>query len=219
MFIGHFGVALAAKKIDNKPSLGTLFFAAQFLDLLWPIFVLLSIENVKIDPGNTAFTPLDFVYYPFSHSLLGSLILSVIFGTIYFVIKKNMKSSMLLGALVFSHWILDLITHRPDLPLAFSNSTKMGFGLWNSVALTLIIEGSIFIVGSYLYINTTKAANKKGKIILWSLLVFLSIIYLLNVFGPPPPSVDSIGIAGLSLWLIVAWGYWADRNRNLTKSV
>jgi hypothetical protein len=219
MFIGHFGVALASKKIDNKPSLGTLFFASQFIDLLWPVFLLVGIEKVKIDPGNTAFTPLDFIYYPFSHSFIGVLTWSLLLGIVYFFIKKNIKSSILIGALVLSHWILDLITHRPDLPMTFSNEAKMGFGLWNSITLTLLIEGLIFIIGSFLYIKTTKAANKRGKIILWSLLIFLSIIYLLNVFGPPPPSEDSIAVAGLSLWLLVAWGYWADRNRSVAKGV
>jgi len=215
MFIGHFGVALAAKKIDNKPSLGTLFFATQFIDLLWPIFLLLDIERVEIDPCNTALTPLNFIYYPFSHSFLGVLIWLLLFGVIYFLIKKNLKSSVLLGALVMSHWILDLITHRPDLPLTFSDVTKVGFGLWNSIVITILIEGLIFIIGSYFYIKATKAENKKGKIILWSLLIFLSFTYILNIFGPPPPSKDSIAVAGLSLWLLVAWGYWIDRNRSI----
>jgi len=214
MFIGHFGVALAAKKIDNKPSLGTLFFASQFIDLLWPIFLLLGIERVEIDPGNTALTPLNFIYYPFTHSFLGVFIWSLFFGVIYFLIKKNLKTSLLLGALVLSHWFLDLITHRPDLPLTFSDVTKVGFGLWNSIVITMLIEGLIFIIGSYFYIKATKAKNKKGKIILWSLLIFLSITYILNIFGPPPPSEDSIAVAGLALWLLVAWGYWIDRNRS-----
>jgi hypothetical protein len=217
MFIGHFGTALAAKKLDNKPSLGTFFFASQFIDLLWPIFLLLGIESVKIDPGNTPFTPLDFIYYPFSHSFVGVFIWSVVFGVVYFLIKKNIKSSILLGALVLSHWILDLITHRPDLPITFSGETKMGFGLWNSIAFTMIVEGLIFITGAYLYIKTTKATSKKGRIILWSLLIFLSVIYLLNIFGPPPPNEGSIAVAGLSLWLLVAWGYWADKNRSVIK--
>jgi len=100
MFIGHFGVGLAAKKIDKKPSLGTLFFASQFIDLLWPVFLILGIEKVKIDPGISAFTPLDFVYYPFSHSLLGVFFWAVLFGTIYFLLKKNIKSAIVLGILV-----------------------------------------------------------------------------------------------------------------------
>jgi len=213
MFIGHFGTALAAKKIDNKPSLGTLFFAAQFIDLLWPIFLLIGIERVIVDPGNTQFTPLDFIYYPFSHSLIGVLIWAILFGLVYFSIKRNFKSSVLLGALVISHWILDLITHRPDLPIVPGNDFKVGLGLWNSVILTLLIEGFIFLAGAYLYIKSTKAQNKKGKIGLWSLIIFLIIIYTINVFSAPPPSTEAIAVAGLFQWAIVAWGYWIDRNR------
>ncbi|MDO8550274.1 MAG: metal-dependent hydrolase [Ignavibacteria bacterium] len=213
MFIGHFGVGLAAKKIDNKPSLGTLFLASQFIDLLWPFFLLLGIEKLEIYPGVSAFNPLDFVYYPYSHSLLGVLFWALLFGAIYFLIKKNFKSALLLGILVLSHWILDLITHIPDLPLFPGIDTKVGFGLWNSVPLTIAVEGLIFIFGSYLYIKATKAENKRGTFALWSLLIFLVVIYVMNIIGPPPESAEAIGYAGLSQWLLIAWGYWIDRNR------
>ena len=215
MFIGHFGVGLAAKRIDSRPSLGTLFIASQFLDLLWPIFLLVGLEKVKIEPGNTAFTPLNFTYYPFSHGFLSVFLLSIIFGAVYFILKRNLKSSILLGSLVLSHWILDLIVHRPDLPLIPWSHVKVGLGLWNSVILTLIVEGFIFIAGAYLYIKTTKAENKKGSIGLWSLIIFLVIVYLMNVFGPPPPSPDAIAIVGLSQWLLIIWAYWIDKNRKV----
>ncbi len=213
MFIGHFGVGLAAKKIDNKPSLGTLFFASQFIDLLWPFFLLLGIEKVQIDPGVSVFTPLNFVYYPFSHSLLGVLFWALLFGAIYFLIKKNLKSAVILGILVLSHWILDLVSHIPDLPISPWSDLKVGFGLWNSIPFTIIVEGLIFIIGSYLYIKATKAENKRGIFALWSLLIFLIIVYIMNVFGPPPESADAIGYVGLFQWLLIAWGYWIDRNR------
>jgi FtsH-binding integral membrane protein len=213
MFIGHYGVALGVKKINNALSLGTLFLAAQFIDLLWPVFLLIGIEKVKVEPGNTAFTPLNFVSYPFSHSLFFVLIWAILFGLVYFFIKKNLKNSILLGGLVLSHWFLDLIVHQPDLQILPWDKFRVGFGLWNSVILTVIIEGLIFIVGSYLFITSTKALNKKGSLGLWMLLIFLAVIYIINIFSSPPPSESAIGIVGLSMWLIVAWGYWVDKNR------
>jgi len=217
MFIGHFGVGFAAKKFTKKTSLGTLFFAAQFIDLLWPFFVIFGIEKVAIDPGNTAFTPLDFIYYPFSHSLLGVLIWALLFGVVYFIIKKDLKSSIILGTLVLSHWILDFITHRPDLPLLLgSDSVLVGLGLWNSIIATVIIESMIFIAGVYLYIAATKAKNKVGAYSLWSLLIFFAVIYLSNLFGPPPESAEAVGYVSLAQWLLIAWAYWIDRNRSIT---
>ncbi|MBN1290259.1 MAG: hypothetical protein JXB48_00345 [Candidatus Latescibacteria bacterium] len=215
MFIGHFGAGFAAKKIDERPSLGTMFFASQFIDLLWPVFLFTGIERVQIDSGNTAFTPLNFIYYPFSHSLISVLFWSVLFGSVYYLLKRNLKSSIILGGLVASHWVLDLITHRPDLPLSPWQNFKMGLGLWNSVLLTMLLEGSIFIFGAFLYMKTTRALNIKGTFGLWGLVLFLSLIYVLNAFGPPPPSEKPIAILGLSIWLLVAWGYWIDRHREL----
>lgn len=213
MFIGHFGTGLAAKKLDSKISLGTLFLAAQFIDLLWPIFLLLGIEKVKIEQGNTSFTPLNFISYPYTHSLFGVLIWALLLGVIYFLFSKNIKSALLLAALVVSHWILDLFTHRPDLQLLPWNDFKMGFGLWNSVALTIIVEGLIFILGAYLYLSATKATNKKGSFGLWGLLIFLSLIYVMNIIGPPPTETKAIAVVGLFQWLLVGWAYWIDKNR------
>lgn len=213
MFIGHFGTGLAAKKIDNKISLGTLFLASQFIDLLWPFFLLFGLETVKIEPGNTAFTPLNFISYPYSHSFFGVLIWSILFGAVYFAFRKNIKGALLLAGLVMSHWILDLVTHRPDLQLIPWNDLKVGFGLWNSIIFTVMIEGMIFCIGSYLYIKATKEKNKKGNIGLWGLIIFLVMIYLMNIFGSPPPSEQAIAYVGLFQWLIIVWGYWIDRNR------
>jgi len=219
MFIGHFGVGFAAKKVAKKTSLGTLFLATQFIDLLWPFFILLGIEKVAIDPGNTAFTPLDFIYYPFSHSLIGVLIWAILFGAVYFAVRKDLKTSLVLGTLVLSHWILDLITHRPDLPILIgSNSQLVGFGLWNSIIATIIIESSIFIAGIYLYSVVTKAKNKVGTYSLWALVIFFIIVYISNILSPPPESSEAIGYVGLAQWLLIAWAYWIDRNRIVKKS-
>ncbi|MGE5353342.1 MAG: metal-dependent hydrolase [Acidobacteriota bacterium] len=213
MFIGHFGAALAAKKLDDKPSLGTMFLASQFIDLLWPVLMLAGIEKIKIEPGNSAFTPLNFIYYPFSHSLLFVLIWALLIGGIYYLIKKNLKSSVVLGALVLSHWVLDLISHVPDLPLYPGGNLKVGLGLWNFVSLTVLVEGLIFIAGAALYIFSTRAENRKGTVGLWSLLLFLLAIYITNMVSPPPPSVDAVAVVSLLQWIFVLWGYFIDSNR------
>jgi hypothetical protein len=213
MFIGHFGAGFAGKKFSKFASLGTYFMAAQWVDLIWPIFLLLGIEKVKIEPGITSVTPLDFSYYPFTHSLAGVLVWAILFGTIYYYIKQNYKTSIILGLLVLSHWLLDLLVHIPDLPILPGEGLKVGLGLWNSLAATLILEGLIFTLGVFLYYNTTKAKNKTGKYSLIGLIVFLVLIYFSNLLGPPPESVEAIGIVGNAQWLIVLWGYWIDRNR------
>jgi membrane-bound metal-dependent hydrolase YbcI (DUF457 family) len=213
MFIGHFGVGFAAKRIISKPSLGTLFLAAQFIDLIWPILLILGIERVEIDPGNTVVTPLNFVHYPITHSFFGVFFWAVLLGLVYFIIKRNWPSAIWLSLLVLSHWILDLFTHRPDLPLVPWSETRVGLELWNSLIGTIMLEGSLFAAGVYLYLKATRALNRTGVWALWTLVCFLAIIYITNLFGPPPSSVEPIGYIGLAQWLLVLWGYWIDRNR------
>jgi len=216
MFIGHFGLGFAAKKIAPKPSLGTLLLASQFIDLLWPFFLILGWETVRIDIGNTAVTPLDFENYPISHSLLAVIVWAAVFSGVYYVIRKDIKSILWLGLLVISHWVLDLITHRPDLPIMpAADSIKLGFGMWYSIAATVIFEGLIFSAGVYLYLKATKARDKTGLYAFWGLVAFLVIIYINNLFGPPPPSVEPIGYVGLAQWILIVWGYWIDRHREV----
>jgi hypothetical protein len=213
MFIGHFGAGFAGKKFEKSTSLGTYFLAAQWVDLVWPILLLLGIEKVEIKPGVSAVTPLDFTYYPFSHSLFGVIVWAVLFAFVYFLIRKKLKNALILGALVISHWFLDLLVHIPDLPIFPGYNLKVGLGIWNSLPATLIVEGLIFAIGVYLYFQTTKAKNKIGLYSLIGLIVFLVVMYISNLVGPPPPSIEAIGIAGNAEWLIILWGYWIDKNR------
>jgi hypothetical protein len=213
MFIGHFGAGFAGKKFNKSASLGTYFMAAQWIDLIWPILLLLGIEKAEIKPGVTTVTPLDFTYYPFTHSLFGVLGWAFLFGLIYFFIKKNKRVAIILGLLVLSHWLLDLLVHIPDLPIFPGFGIKVGFGLWNSFAATVIFEGLIFTLGIYLYYKSTKPKNKIGTYSLIGLIVFLVAMYISNLVGPPPPSIEMIGILGNAQWLIILWGYWIDKNR------
>ncbi|MDP1675523.1 MAG: hypothetical protein Q8L88_01565 [Bacteroidota bacterium] len=213
MFIGHFAVALAAKKAAPKTSLATLFAAAQFVDLLWPIFLLFGLEHVRIDPGNTAITPLDFYDYPITHSLVGAIGWSLLFGAVYYFRRKLSRQAVVVGLLVFSHWILDLITHRPDLPLLGNNSMKFGLGMWNSFAATVTVESLMFIGGVWLYMSATQSKNKIGTYAFAGLVAFIAFIHIANIFGPPPPNIQMIAIAGNASWLFVLWAWWVDKNR------
>jgi hypothetical protein len=213
MFIGHYAVALASKKAAPKVSLGTLFLATQLVDLLWPLFLLFGIEHVRIDPGNTAFTPLDFHDYPVTHSLLGAIGWSLMAGAVYYGFQRDRRNAIIIGLGVFSHWILDLLTHRPDLPLGFGNTLFFGLGLWNSVPGTIVVETLLYAAGIMLYLRSTSANDRVGSIGFWLLIGLLFIIYIGNIFGPPPPNEASIAILGNASWLFVIWAYWVDRHR------
>lgn len=213
MFIGHFGVALAAKKIAPRTSLGTLVMAAQFVDLLWPIFLLLGIEHVVIAPGATAVTPLDFISYPFSHSMLAVFGWACLFSGIYQIVRHDARGAVCLWFVVFSHWILDALTHRPDLQLYPDSSTYVGLGLWNSRFWTVLIEGAIFFLAARRYTKFTRPRDWIGTFAYRSFIVTLTLTYVLNLFGPPPPSVKALEISAFGIWLFVAWAYWLDRHR------
>lgn len=215
MFIGHFGVGLAAKPAAKQTSLGTLFLAGQFIDLLWPTLLLLGLESVQIVPGATKLIPLEFVHYPISHSLATVVAWSVLFGAVHFVVRRSASPAVVCGALVASHWFLDALTHQPDLLLRPGGTVAVGLGLWNYPVLAVGLELLIFAGGLVLYLQTTRSSDRVGSIGFWSLVAFLLVIYSGNVLGPPPPSVNAIAWTSQAQWLLVAWGYWVDRHREL----
>ena len=215
MFIGHFGLGFGAKKAASSVSLGTFFIAAQFLDLLWPVLLLLYAEHAVIKPGSGHAQPIEFTDYPISHSLVMVIGWAALFAFVHWLFKKNVKAALVLGLCVISHWVLDLIVHLPDLPLyPGSNSAKYGFELWNSFWGTLLVEGSIFITGLVLYIRSTAAKNKQGSIGLWILVGLLLVSHAANLFGPPPPAMNAVAWAGNLQWLFVILAYWVDHNRS-----
>lgn len=214
MFIGHFALAFGAKKVAPNISLGTLFMAAQLADLLWPTLLLLGIERVEIHPGMTAFTPLDFVNYPYSHSLAALLGWAIAAAVILAVARGlGLRAGLVIAALVLSHWAFDTLTHRPDMPLTIGGPERFGLGLWDSVPRTITVEVLLLSIGVALYAEATEAIDRKGSIGLWTLVAFLLIAYGANILGPPPPSSAAVAWAGESMWLLVAWAWWADRHR------
>jgi hypothetical protein len=213
MFLGHFAVALAAKRVAPELSLGTLFLAAQLADLVWPTLVLLGIERFEIRAGLTAVTPLDFIHYPYSHSLLGMAGWAVLLGLLHIALRRNARAAGVLVVVVLSHWLLDVASHRPDVPVTIDGEIRLGLGLWNSLAATVVVEGGLLAAGVALYARTTRAVDRIGR---WSLAVFtafLAVVYLGSVFGPPPPSTAAVAWSAQAIWLLVAWGYWIDRHR------
>ena len=214
MFIGHYAVALSAKKIAPGTSLGTFFLATSFADLLWPIFLLLGIEHVRIAPGITLMTPFDFYDYPYSHSLGMLLFWSALFGGILYAYRRNLSAALIVGGCVFSHWILDFVVHRPDLPLYPGGSVFVGLGLWNSRLGTYLLELSMFLGGAWMYATSTAAKSTRGNLGYWSFIGFLLIVYFLSFATPPPPSVGALAIGGeVGAILIVFIAYWIDKHR------
>src|SRR5262245_61699529 len=157
MFLGHFGVAFAAKRVEPRVSLGSYGFAAQFLDELWPILVLAGVEHVRPAPGLMPASQLDFVSYPISHSLLMAAVWGVLIGALYFAIRRYRRGAIVLGLTVVSHWALDLPMHRADLPLWPGSSIVVGLGAWRSIPLTLLLDGGTFLVGLILYLRASRA--------------------------------------------------------------
>lgn len=215
MFIGHFAVGFGAKSVAPGISLGTLFLAAQFIDLLWPTLLLLGVEHVRIVPGATVVIPLVFDHYPVSHSLAAVLGWAVLVGGSHWFLKRNRVAAFVLGVLVVSHWMLDAIVHQPDLPLFPGGATVVGLNAWSSLPATLIIEGCLFALGVWLYARATSPRDTAGRWGFVALVVFLLGIYAGNLFGPPPPSTEAIAWLGHAQWLLVLWGYWIDKHRQL----
>lgn len=213
MFIGHIGVGFGAKAAAPGVSLGTLMLAALFLDLLWPALLLLGVERVSIVPGITAVSPLDFEHYPWSHSLLATAVWAALIGGAYYALQREVRGAVIVGLAAASHWALDALVHRPDLPLYPGSALLVGVNLWSTFASGVALELALLALGLLLYLRCTEAADRVGQWALWALVAFVLAIYAANVLGPPPPSVEAIAWTGQAQWLFVIWGYWIDSHR------
>jgi membrane-bound metal-dependent hydrolase YbcI (DUF457 family) len=213
LFIGHFAVGFASKRFAPKTSLVTLIAAAVLLDLLWPVFVLIGWEQVRIEPGNTAFTPLNFVYYPISHSLVAAFCWASLFAILYYIFSRYRAGTVLIWIGVVSHWVLDWITHRPDMPL-YPGGPRLGLGLWNSVAATVILETLMYAIGVWIYFRVTRAKDRVGRWGLWAYVVVVALLYAANILSPPPTSVKLMLVGAIPFtWLLILWAWWCDRHR------
>ncbi|HKC39447.1 MAG TPA: hypothetical protein VKC15_07920 [Gemmatimonadales bacterium] len=202
MFVGHYGVSFAAKKLEPELPLWLLFIAVQLLDVLWAPFVLLGVEKVRIVPGFTATNPLDLYYMPYTHGLVAALGWSVVAALAYRFLARgaSRRAATIVGIAVFSHWVLDFLVHRPDLPL-YDNTAKVGLGLWNLPALALGLEAASLFGGMWLYL-------KLGPVRRTAFLVFGVIMLAIQVyvfFGPPPASANAAAATAIVAYALFAF--------------
>jgi membrane-bound metal-dependent hydrolase YbcI (DUF457 family) len=213
MFVGHLAAALGAKRAAPRLPLGALVAAAFGLDLLWPVLLLAGIETVRIEPGNTAFTPLAFDYYPWSHSLVMALLWGAVLAVLIRVAWKSAVGAALVGATVVSHWVLDWITHRPDLPL-YPGGPETGLGLWHSIPGTIAVEGLLFAAAIEMYRRAFRPRDRVGRWSFRALIALTTIVWLSGPWSPPPPSAAAVAPVGLAMWLFPVWAGWIDRHRD-----
>lgn len=214
MFVGHFGVGLAAKKVAPRAPLGWLIAAPLLLDLLWPAFLLLGWESVIIRPGATLVTPFDFVSYPVSHSLIAAVGWGALAAALYRIVRSDNRGALVVGAAVVSHWFLDVLMHVPDLPL-YPGGPKFGLSLWNSLPATLAAEAIVFLAGVWIYSRSTRATSRAGVVGYWAFVALLVVAYVGNLVGPPPETVAQVAGVTLLLWLFPFWSWAFDCRRTL----
>lgn len=215
MFVGHYGVALALKRVEPRLSLGTLFLSVQLVDLLWAAAILLEWERAAVSPGWSAASPLQFIYYPLTHSLLAGVLWAVAAGAVYYSwptrnTANHARAALVVALAVLSHWPLDWLVHLPDLPLAGDNSPKVGLGLWQSVAATAAAEFLVLGAGAAVYLRGRHQRLRRGPVT--ALLAVLVLLAFGNIVGPPPAGIETVAVAALvmySVFPILAW--WADR--------
>jgi membrane-bound metal-dependent hydrolase YbcI (DUF457 family) len=214
MFVGHLAVSLGAKVVEPRVPLSVLVAASFGLDLLWPLLLVAGIETVRVAPGDTSFTPLEFESYPWSHSLLLVLVWGGAAWLLAYRIVRNQRASFVVAVVLVSHWVLDFVTHRPDLPL-WPAGPKVGLGLWNSVPATILLEGALFAAAITMYARSQRPIDGIGKWAFWALVALTTIIWIAQPWSPPPPDASAVAIAGMLMWLLPWWASWIDRHRTI----
>jgi hypothetical protein len=214
VFIGHFAAGLLAKRAAPGASLGTLVAAATLPDLLWvPLFVL-GVEHVRIQPGITAVNALDLYDIPISHSLLMDAVWAVLLAGAYFLLRRYPRGALVVAAAVLSHWVLDFVSHRPDMPLAPGVHRYFGLGLWNSRAATFAVEGLLWAAALVVYTRATRPKTHAGVWAFWTVATLLTLLWLLSLGGAPPPGLTAIAVSNFVIFAgVLAWAYWIDRLR------
>ena len=190
--------------------------AAAFLDVVWPVLVLLGVERFRIVPGYTAINPFEFLHYPWSHSLLMTAVWALLFALVYLGVKGDRVGAVWVGIAVASHWVLDFASHRSDLPLYPGGEVRLGLGLWQSMPAIFAVEGLMFAAAIALYMRSTKIRDRIGTLAWWAMVGLLLALYIPGPWSLPPPSENAVAIMGIvALAIFGPWAYWIDRHREL----
>jgi hypothetical protein len=215
MFLGHMAVGFAAKRVAPKVSLGVLLAASELVDLLFPVFVLAGWEQAHIVASDNPFTRFAFDSYPYTHSLAAGLFWGLLAAVGYWLARRRRRDAVVVGLVVLSHWVLDVISHQPDMPLYPGTSPKIGLGLWNSLVGTIIVEGLMFAAGVWLYATMTRSRDRMGRYGFWGFVLLLVGLYIGNIAGPPPPDPAAFAWVVLVFALFFFWVAWFDRHREV----
>jgi hypothetical protein len=213
MFIGHYGVSFAARRMRVRLPLWVWFIAVQWLDIVWSVLVLLGIEKLRIVPGFTEANALDLYFMPYTHGLPGSIVLSLVLGALVALTTpgNRLATVLIVAAASFSHWVLDLLVHIPDLPL-YDDSAKVGFALWRHVFVSLPLELLVLALGAWLYARATTFANARGRHIFLSFVIVLGVFQVYANFGPPPSTPEAMALSALGSYLLIACvAAWVER--------
>ena len=215
MLVGHYAVGFLAKRAEPRINLGTLVLAAMFADFAWCVFMIAGFEHVQFEPGMGAGKYFHATDIALSHSLLMDAIWAALFALAYLWRRHYPRGAWIVFLVVLSHWLLDLVSHGPDMPIAPGMHRHFGLGLWTSIPATLIVEGGFWCLAVILYVRATRSKNRVGTWVFWIGVVFLTLVWFNNIAGPPPPNPRAAPFSSLILFsLTVAWAFWVNRVRS-----
>lgn len=214
MLVGHYAVGLLAKSVEPQTSLGTFVMAAMFADFAWCFFMMAGTEHVQFTSGMGAGNYFNATNIAMSHSLLMNAVWATLFATAYFLRRRHPRGAFIIFLAVLSHWLLDFISHRPDMLVMPGTHAYFGLGLWTSIPATLIVEGGFWMLAIIMYARVTRPRNGAWRYVFWSGIVLLTLVWYSNIAGPPPRNPTTAPLASLAFFsLSVAWAYWVNRLR------
>jgi hypothetical protein len=214
MHVGHFAAGFIGKRIEPQLSVGTLVLASVLADLLSGLFVFVGLEEVNLTTGRGAANYFEPINIALSHSLLALVLWGALFGGAYFAWRRNLRGAILIFALVVAHWFLDVIAHKPVMPLAPGTTWKFGLGLWTNIPATLVVEGGLWVLAVVFYLRGTRAKNRLAFFVFWPVVLLLTLLWYNNIAGAPPPEGRiNFAVSFVYFSLVVAWAYWINRLR------